>query len=203
MNPHDVLGVTDDMSLEQIREVFINLAKKYHPDKATSPEERISMEKKFKEITYAYNLLKNSKKQDNRQYGKYYYDTSKLDKDIIKKQAKMHIHKGDYNTAINMLNAIDDGNDYELSVLLGLALFKKNKYHSAKLHFKKAIEINPWKAEPYAYLGEIYRIINLEKSAEYYFKEALKLDPKNKLAIKGMLSIKPKGFSLKSLFKKG
>ncbi len=200
MNPYEVLGVSDNVSEEQLREIFINLAKKFHPDTATTEEERREKERRFKEITYAYGLLKG--KLEKPLYMDEKEKNKGLDVSLIKKKAHVFIKNGDFNSAIDILKVLDE-NDYEVNMLLGLALFKKKKYHRAVEHFKKAIEINPWKADPYAYLGEVYSEINLKKSAMHYYKEALKIDPNNTMALNGIEKLSKVKFSIKSLFKKG
>ena len=200
MNPYEVLGVNYDVTEEQLREVFITLAKKFHPDTANSEEEKREKEQRFKEITLAYNLLKGSLGESfdgNEQESK-----KRNDVDIIKKKAHVFIDNGDYNSAIDILKSLDEY-DYEVNMLMGLALFKKKRYHEAVRYFKKAIELNSWKAEAYAYLGETYLAIKLKKSAIHYFKEALKIDPNNSIASKGLSKLNRDRFSIKSLFKKG
>ncbi len=200
MNPYEVLGVNYDVSEERLREAFITLAKKFHPDTACNEEEKREKEQRFKEITLAYNLLKGSLGESF--YGDERESKKRDDVDIIKKKAHVFIDNGDYNSAIDILKSIDE-NDHEANMLMGLALFKKKRYHEAVRHFKKAIELNPWKSEAYAYLGETYLSIKLRKSAIHYFKEALKIDPNNSIASKGLSELNRDGFSLKSLFKKG
>jgi len=200
MNPYEILGVSDSITEEQLRKVYIDLARKFHPDTAKNEEERMEKEKRFKEITYAYGLLKRKLKESFKIEDKEEKDG--LDKELIKKKAHVFIKKGDFNSAIDILKVLDE-DDYEVNILLGLALFRKKKHHRAVEYFKKAIELNLWKAEPYAYLGEIYSEINLRKSALHYYKEALKIDPNNYLALNGMEKLNKSRFSIKSLFKKG
>ncbi len=200
MNPYEVLGVNYYVTEEQLREAFITLAKKFHPDTANSEEEKREKEKRFKEITLAYNLLKGSL---GKSFDRDEQESKKgNDIGIIKKKAHVFIDNGDYNSAIDILKSLDEY-DYEVNMLMGLALFKKKRYHEAVRHFKKAIELNPWKSEAYSYLGETYLSIKLRKSAIHYFKEALKIDPNNSIASKGLSKLNRDRFSIKSLFKKG
>ena len=52
-NPYEVLGVASDATAEEIKKAYKSLAKKYHPDIAKDDGEA------FKEISWAYELLKN------------------------------------------------------------------------------------------------------------------------------------------------
>ncbi len=200
MNPYEVLGIDYNISEEQLREAFIVLAKKFHPDTACSDEDRKEKEQRFKEIALAYNLLKGNLGRNLDKDEK--ENKKRNDVNVIKKKAHVFINNGDYNSAIDILKSIDE-DDYEVNMLMGLALFKKKRYHGAVRHFKKAIELNPWKSEAYAYLGETYLTVKLKKSAIHYFKEALKIDPNDTVASKGIEKLNRDGFSIKSLFKKG
>jgi len=56
---YDVLGVSRDASLEEIKKAYRKLALEWHPDRNKSPE----AEERFKEINEAYEVLSNSEKR--------------------------------------------------------------------------------------------------------------------------------------------
>lgn len=62
MNFYDVLGVDEKATTSQIKKVYKNLAKKYHPD--TNPNNPAA-EEKFKEISAAYSVLGDEDKRKN------------------------------------------------------------------------------------------------------------------------------------------
>lgn len=65
-NPYDVLGVDKDASDADIKKSYRRLSKKYHPDINKDP----GAEDKFKEITDAYDILKDPQKRERYdQYG--------------------------------------------------------------------------------------------------------------------------------------
>jgi molecular chaperone DnaJ len=57
---YDVLGVNRDASLEEIKEKYMDLALKYHPDKNPGDDEAVE---KFKEATQAYEVLSDPQKR--------------------------------------------------------------------------------------------------------------------------------------------
>ena len=61
MNPYKVLGVSENASQEEIRTAYLELVKKYHPDKYTDNPLKELAGEKLKEINQAYELL--TKKQ--------------------------------------------------------------------------------------------------------------------------------------------
>jgi len=69
MNPYKVLGVSENASQEEIRAAYLELVKKYHPDKyADNPLKELAGEK-LKEINQAYEML--TKKQSSSASGAY------------------------------------------------------------------------------------------------------------------------------------
>jgi len=61
-NYYDVLGVSKDATKEQISKAYKKLAGKWHPDKNQNNKEEA--EKKFTEISKAYNVLNNEEKRN-------------------------------------------------------------------------------------------------------------------------------------------
>ncbi|MBR3382730.1 MAG: DnaJ domain-containing protein [Clostridia bacterium] len=63
MNPYEVLGVSPSASQEEIREAYMKLVKKYHPDRYQDSDLKKQAEDKMKQINSAYDLL--TKKQSS------------------------------------------------------------------------------------------------------------------------------------------
>ncbi len=63
-NPYDVLGVSQDASDEEIKKVYIELARKWHPDLNKGSKKA---EEKSKEINASYELIKSGKWQQQQQ----------------------------------------------------------------------------------------------------------------------------------------
>ncbi|MEA5060054.1 MAG: molecular chaperone DnaJ [Clostridia bacterium] len=56
-NPYKVLGVSENATPEEIRAAYLQLVKKYHPDRYTDPALREVANEKLMEINEAYELL--------------------------------------------------------------------------------------------------------------------------------------------------
>jgi len=61
MNPYKILGIEKDSSISEIKKAYKKLALKYHPDKNIHDKE--DAEKKFKQISEAYQILSDSDKK--------------------------------------------------------------------------------------------------------------------------------------------
>ena len=57
---YEILGVEKGSSDAEIKKAFRRIAMKYHPDR--NPDNREDAEKKFKEVSEAYDMLSNPKK---------------------------------------------------------------------------------------------------------------------------------------------
>ena len=60
-NYYTILGITKNANFDEIKKAYRKLAMKYHPDRNISNKE--SAEKKFKEISYAYDILSDPEKK--------------------------------------------------------------------------------------------------------------------------------------------
>jgi len=122
-----ILGVNKDSLIQEIRDSYYSLVKKYHPDILARLDDR-SREKAdriFSVISTAYQTLSDDDKRDD------FDSTNELDE--LKSEAQ------------ELYQA-------ELSYNEGGALLKQKKYEQAEEKFKKAIEINP---ESFLYKGII------------------------------------------------
>ncbi|RYE26317.1 MAG: KTSC domain-containing protein [Sphingobacteriaceae bacterium] len=57
VNYRKLLGVTTDADLQELRSIYRNLMKTWHPDKFQDHEEKLAAEEKSKEIIEAYHFL--------------------------------------------------------------------------------------------------------------------------------------------------
>lgn len=66
---------------------------------------------------------------------------------------------------------------------LGMALVRNPRTrHEAEIHLSKAAELDPYNVQIRVRLGQLYKEVGLAKKASNYFREALSLDPDNRVA---------------------
>ena len=100
-----------------------------------------------KEISELHNLIKN-KNIDKAYVGaKKIYQRDNKNIDIIKILAFLHIQKGQFDSAINVLESYYDKNpnekDFDYFINMGVSLKSNEEFQQSLLMYEKAIEINP------------------------------------------------------------
>src|SRR6266478_2970293 len=81
---------------------------------------------------------------------------------------------------------------------LGLALIRNPRTRrDAEVHLSRAAELEPYNAQIRVKLGILYKEAGLSKTAEHFFREAIQMDPENKVAMRELSSeaAKSKGAS--------
>lgn len=90
--------------------------------------------------------------------------------------------EGEYNKAIQKLQAIYNENSYEENLRLGWLSYMAGLLNDAISYYSKAIKLMPYSVE--AHLGIVYPVSALGKWEEVitHYNEILKIDPKNSTA---------------------
>jgi curved DNA-binding protein CbpA len=204
MDYYQVLNVSKDASINEIKKAYFYAARKYHPDlfsRDLPGEIRDKINDVFHRITECYQTLINSdrrKKYDeegDEAYKKENEQSPKEEAEVRFRQGKKLYDQGQYGKAIAYLHAAvrlrSDKADYY--ILLALAQSKIDAYQrEAELNFKKATQLEPWNPDGYVGLGLLYNKASLKIKAANQFKKALEVDPDHPGARKALMEIKGK-----------
>jgi len=199
VNYYDLLQVNKDASQDEIADAFRRLIKQCHPDRFSSPEEKAEAEKRFQDITAAFNVLKDPEKR------KEYDRTLDEGPDItshedLKAQAQQYFKNGLYqlNTLANHRLAkeffkkasyLDKDNAKYLYYLALSQAPDPKKRREAVANLEKAISLDPFSALYRARIGTIYLESGMRTRARKYFEKAIKLDPECEEAIEGLAKL--------------
>ena len=145
-DPYKVLGVSPDASIEEIKNVYKQLAKKYHPDNyAGSPLEEVANEK-MSEINEAYDQIMNERRAGDRagntsgNYGRQSGNTSGSSYPDIRRL----IMQNRFEEAETLLDGIPVGRrDAEWHFLKGSVFYSRGWLDDAMAHFSSACQMNP------------------------------------------------------------
>jgi curved DNA-binding protein CbpA len=200
-----VLQVWPTASDDVIKKAYFSLAKMYHPDIAGQEKSEQDNDGAidFKLVNEAYNTLidpvrRRAYDERLKQMGKTVPAQREADKRSARlafEQAKTAMKHNRYDKAAVLLKSAikyDDSNPAYHS-WYGFALAAMNtRLHEARDECKRALEMEFYNAEYHANLGFVYYQAGLKKTAEESFREALKWDPDNPVALKYMYGARAK-----------
>ena len=105
--------------------------------------------------------------------------------ELYYQQGRARFERKEYHAAVHLLReAIKlDSSRAPYHYHLGIALIRNPRTRrDAEAHLTKAAELEPYNAQIRLKLGLLYKEAGLFKRADYYFREALQLDPDNRIA---------------------
>ena len=156
MNPYKVLGVSENASQEEIRTAYLELVKKYHPDKYTDNPLKELAGEKLKEINQAYEAI--TKKQANGgsaygassgSYGSYGGSYSRPGGTAYSgpfasefARARSYINQNNLNAAREILDGVSVHNA-EWNYLYGVIYLRQGWYEKASACITRAYEAEP------------------------------------------------------------
>lgn len=100
-------------------------------------------------------------------------------------QGRARFERKEYHAAVHLLReAIKlDPSRAPYHYHLGIALIRNPRTRrDAEQHLSKAAELEPYNAQIRVKLGLLYKEAGLSKKAEHFFREALQMDPENRVA---------------------
>lgn len=188
-NLHDdyyqILGIPRDAGPEEIRRVYKELVKKYHPDNfPLNTPERADAEEKFSRMVQAYKVLSNENQRKN-------YDELMAMSDPEKNPGD----KGEKEASVKW---------DQLHFERGKKEMESRQYEKAIEAFREAIRLNPSVAKYHSNLGFAYLRKGWKGYAKGEFLLALQLNPREPLAAKYLPEAEENGDKglLGKLFKK-
>lgn len=195
-----ILGVTEDQSKEELRQVYKKLAKQYHPDKfPAGSQEQEDAKTRFSEISQAYEILSNEQKRQQ------YLDTRRLLAHHLEAEAQAAAPAAADSAAPaaaatpapSPAKKAPPAQDYKLkeaeeSFKEGLNLMRKNDVDAAISAFQRAISILPDTSKYHSNLGQAFLNKGWTGMAQASFKKALVLNPNDPVAKKNYEPEKPK-----------
>lgn len=202
-NYYELLHIDTEATSIEVGEAYLSMAKLYHPDqqfREGMQQLKGELEELFNRVTEAYNILSD----DSRRWE---YDLSlatvmqgksgtgyKKAKDPAK--AKEAFSKGiesfkakDLESAtvhFKEATRLDASNAGYFSHLALALLQRPRREAEAEEAMLAAIELEPGVADHKANLGLLYQKAGIKDKAKQAFEEALKIDPKNQKALKGL-----------------
>ena len=218
MDYYEVFNLKNSATFNEIKDVYYQHAKKFHPDRlgeSSNPELREKANFVFARINKAFEILSNEEKR--REYDMKGYkeikNAEKSSENLVEKanlyyrKAKTLYSQQRFRETASLMEEVirNDPNKAPYYLLLGLAQSNiPNLRRVAEKNFQKVIELEPWNPEPYAALGLLFQYEKMDKRAESFFKKALAIDPEHGLAKKrlGEMLGADKKQSVFSLFQK-
>ena len=148
-DPYSVLGVSRNASDEEIRRAYLELARKYHPDKYAGSDLAELAEEKMKEVNSAYEEIQNmrSGKQSGSSYNNYnsgYNGNYSGNSTGVFAEIRNAINMGDMLKAQNLLNSVPAAErGAEWSFLMGCVMLRRGYYVDAQRYFDTACQMDP------------------------------------------------------------
>lgn len=194
----ELLEVKRDDDSETIRRNYYRLAKEFHPDRyfsSTDPSLKIKLTTIFDAITKAYTVMKDDRKREQyfasllkpkQQEGSPASDVRAAEQF---REGVADFKKGDFFGAIEKFKWATklSPKDTNYWSYLSLAYSKvPGRVKEAEEALLTAMKLDPFNAELQSNLGLIYMKAGLKKRAHAAFQKALKIDPRNEKAKKGL-----------------
>ena len=198
MGYYGILRVKQWASTDDIKKAYYKAAKEFHPDRhfyinSTTVKEKLNAI--FSYITAAYATLSNSQKRkdyDNRLTHK---TTAVPDKEESARsrfeEGKAEFRKENYSEAFQLFGQAVylDNAVAEYHYYYGLTLIRLKRFKEAERAISRALNYEPSNPNYLTEAGHIYIQLGFHQRARSSFEKAIKIDPSNNRAAKGLQNI--------------
>ena len=196
LSPNELLDIEENSDDDTIRRQYYRLAKEFHPDRHFNSDDPAIKDKLpviFDAITQAYTSLR--KHEEKREYS--HASRRVQGEEIVTPQnaegqfrrGVEEFKKGNFPGAVYAFEWAVKLNEKNAKYWshLSLAYSRMNdKLKEAEQSLFQAIKLEPLNADHYANLGHIYLKAGMKKRALPQFEKALRIDPSNAKAKKGV-----------------
>ena len=146
-NPYRVLGIAENATDEQIKDVYRALSKKYHPDLCSDEISKKDAEQKMAEINAAYDEIMRQRRQGGSNYNSYgsygSYSSASQFADI-----RRLINQRRIAEAEELLDGVVSTNrNAEWHFLKASVLYSRGWFNDAYTHFETAVRMDPTNSE--------------------------------------------------------
>lgn len=186
---YKILGVEKTASDDAIKKAYVRLARERHPDRFTDPAEREQADQFFKDLTAAFNTLRDP--STRQEYDEGLAQPKKVAPEDLAAEAYalglQAYQQQAFDEAVDQLRAAVHHvqNKAEYRVALARALARNpRRVRDAIAELEKAIQLSPQKAQVHAELAGLYLSQGLKLRARRAAEAGLKVAPRDPRLLK-------------------
>ena len=147
-DPYSVLGVSRDATDAEIKKVYRELARKYHPDNYVDNPLADLVEEKMKEVNEAYDMIQKERASGGKTGGSSRYSSYTYSGITSFAEVRRLITEGKYSEAEIIIDSTPSGDrGAEWNYLKGALLANRGYYYDAQKHIETACYLDPQNAE--------------------------------------------------------
>jgi len=178
---YKILGIAKTATVGEIKKAYLQMARENHPDRFKDPAERHGADRRFQQITEAFNQLRDEKSRQ--EYDRSLTKEVKSPEDEARlyfKNAELREQADEYDSALKLYYEAMRLQPTKLDYILAagrLMAKDKTKLRQAADLFNRAMQIDPTSPEPHLELGALYSRTGMIVRARRVYESALKQMP--------------------------